>query len=54
MCQKPPKVTSKTAVDYKFDVSEHYGKYTVHVLVGDGAFLVPDDAGLAGKAEFYR
>lgn len=32
----------------------HYGKNVAHVLVGDGAYLVLDDAGKMGKEEFYR
>ncbi|XP_052797202.1 uncharacterized protein LOC128229360 [Mya arenaria] len=47
-------VVSSTAADYKFNLADHYGQGTSHVLVGDGAYLVPDDAGLIGKQEFYR
>ena len=51
---KPVPVTSSTAKDYKFQLKDFYGEGVTHVLVGDGAYLVPDDAGGVGRQEFYR
>ena len=47
-------VTCSTARDYKFRLKDFYGDDVTHVLVGDGAYLVPDDAGCVGIQEFYR
>ena len=47
-------VTSATAQDHKLNLRDFYGDHVTHVLVGDGAYLVPDDAGWVGKQEFYR
>ena len=45
---------SENAADYKFSMERYYGKNTAHAKVGDGAFIVPDDAGYIGRQEFYR
>ena len=47
-------VTSATAKDYQFELRDFYGDHIAHVLVGDGAFLVPDDTGQGGKQQFFR
>ncbi|XP_052277291.1 uncharacterized protein LOC127876253 isoform X3 [Dreissena polymorpha] len=46
-------VTSQTSESYRFIMADHYGTSTSHALVGDGAYLVPDDAGKLGRHEFY-
>ena len=51
---KPAAVTTSTAKDYKFQLRDFYGDDVTHVLVGDGAYLVPDDGGAVGRQEFYR
>ena len=56
-CELPTRVlpvASATARDYKFSLKDYYGDHVAHVLVGDGAYLVPDDAGFVGRQEFYR
>ena len=47
-------VTSATAKDHQFELRDFYGDHIAHVLVGDGAYLVPDDAGQVGKHQFFR
>ena len=47
-------VRASNAVAHKFDITHLYGPKCDHIVVGDGAYLVPDDRGLAGKQEFYR
>ncbi|KAL3866219.1 hypothetical protein ACJMK2_043541 [Sinanodonta woodiana] len=47
-------VRASNAGEYRFTLSDFYSSEVGHVLVGDGAYLVPDDSGTAGKQEFAR
>ncbi|XP_046381308.2 uncharacterized protein LOC124152419 isoform X2 [Haliotis rufescens] len=47
-------IGSNTAEDFRFNLLLYYPNMTSGVLVGDGALLVPDDSGFAGKEEFHR
>ncbi|KAK3602522.1 hypothetical protein CHS0354_029340 [Potamilus streckersoni] len=47
-------VRASNAGEYRFILSDFYSAEVGHVLVGDGAYLVPDDSGTAGKQEFAR
>ncbi|XP_060591856.1 uncharacterized protein LOC132746650 [Ruditapes philippinarum] len=51
---RPAIVKSAYAANYKFSMELYYGKNTAHAKIGDGAYIVPDDAGYLGKHEFYR
>ncbi|XP_076436133.1 uncharacterized protein LOC143275742 [Babylonia areolata] len=46
-------VASNNAVEFRFYLPSFYPGATAGVLVGDGALLVPDVCGYAGKEEFY-
>lgn len=48
------KVRCSNAALHKFYLPDFYGKNVHHIIVGDGAMLVPDDKGYAGKDEFYN
>ncbi|XP_063432274.1 breast cancer type 2 susceptibility protein homolog isoform X2 [Mytilus trossulus] len=48
------KVRCSNAALHKFYLPDFYGKNVHHIIVGDGAMLVPDDKGYAGKDEFYQ
>ncbi|XP_052098756.1 breast cancer type 2 susceptibility protein homolog [Mytilus californianus] len=48
------KVRCSNAALHKFYLPDFYGKNVHHIIVGDGAMLVPDDKGYAGKEEFYQ
>ena len=39
---------------YRFILKDFYGEGVTHVMVGDGAYLVPDNAAGVGRQEFYR
>ena len=47
-------VRARSARDVKFSLTDYYGRNTTNVLVGDGAYLVPDETGRVGKEEFHR
>lgn len=47
-------MTARNAGEFRFSMADHYHKDTANVLVGDGAYLVPDDSGTVGKMEFYK
>ncbi|CAC5371393.1 BRCA2 [Mytilus coruscus] len=47
-------IRCSNAVLHKFYLPDFYGKNVHHIIVGDGAMLVPDDKGYAGKEEFYQ
>ncbi|CAG2253075.1 BRCA2 [Mytilus edulis] len=48
------KVRCSNAALHKFYLPDFYCKNVHHIIVGDGAMLVPDDKGYAGKDEFYQ
>ncbi|GAB1608266.1 hypothetical protein Ahia01_001110800 [Argonauta hians] len=49
------KINSTNAQDYLFQLSDFYNVgYFDKFVIGDGALLVPDDSGCAGKQEFFR
>ena len=48
------KVRSVNAALHRFYLPDFYGINIGHVYVGDGAFLVPDDKGFAGRQELYQ
>ena len=47
-------MVSRKAAQYRFVMADHYGRGSTHALVGDGAYLVPDDEGRIGGREMYR
>jgi hypothetical protein len=47
-------VSSGNAEEFRFHIPSFYPEGAASVLVGDGALLIPDSKGFAGKEEFYR
>ncbi|XP_038055770.1 uncharacterized protein LOC119727780 isoform X2 [Patiria miniata] len=51
-------VTSSTAEAFRFSLRDHYSPEALEtsegLVLGDGGRLVPDDAGTAGKEEFFN
>lgn len=52
------KINSRNAESFQFHVQDYFGKESAWAAEGlqlaDGGWLVPSDAGTAGKEEFYR
>ncbi|KAL4227986.1 Breast cancer 2 [Mactra antiquata] len=54
-CSSHTKITSRNAVDYKFNIERYYNdERKTNITTDDGAYLVPDDTGYIGKYEIYR
>ncbi|XP_067661723.1 breast cancer type 2 susceptibility protein-like [Haliotis asinina] len=47
-------ISSISSEDFRFNLLLYYPNMKGSVLVGDGAHLIPDNSGFAGKEEFYR
>ncbi|XP_055954534.1 breast cancer type 2 susceptibility protein [Patella vulgata] len=47
-------IRSTSAEDHRFNLTDFYPNLNTDILVGDGAKLVADNQGFAGKEEFYR